>query len=76
MIIIELIDNYRNAQDFYEEIYEDKLKIMYEENKIIRDNFIDSYNIYNLKCFTSKEFSSFLSDTKKSFPRYKPKEGP
>ena len=27
-------------------------------------------------CFTSKEFSSFLSDTKKPFPRYKPKKGP
>ena len=48
MIIIELIDNYRNAEDFYEEIHEDKLRKMYEENKKIRDNFINSNNNFDL----------------------------
>ena len=48
MIILELIDNYRNAEDFYEEIYEDSLKNIYEDNKNIRDNFIDSNNYFNL----------------------------
>ena len=46
MIIIELIDNFRNSEDFYEEIYEDELKAIYEENKKIRDNFINSNEKY------------------------------
>jgi hypothetical protein len=42
MIIIELIENYKNAQDFYDDNYEDILdEIINENQKEVKNNYID-----------------------------------
>ena len=64
MIILELIDNYKNSEDFYEDIHENKLNAIYEENKQIRDNFINTNNNYydlNKNQITSNNIEAIYS---------------
>ena len=46
MIIMELINNYKTSDDYYDEKYENELNEIYEENKKIRDekNLLKQYN--------------------------------
>ena len=47
MIVIELVNNYKQAEDFYDDNrYENKLKEIYEENVKIRNSY-NSLNKYN-----------------------------
>ena len=47
MIVIELINNYREADDYYDSRFDTQLKQIYEENEKIKSdlNFLNDYNI-------------------------------
>ena len=47
MIIIELINNYKEAYDYYDRNNEEKLNQLLKENLIIRNNYKDILNKYN-----------------------------
>ena len=49
MIIMELIKNYKSCDEFYDESCENQLEAIYEENKIIRNDYLANNDNFDLK---------------------------
>ena len=62
MIIIQLIDNYKQAVDYYDSSYEEKLNQMNEENLKIRNNYKNILNKYNFDLNIKEIKSSNLEE--------------